>query len=249
MNSPAVTTTPPQRKVVQIQGAFSYVADGMAATANCDFIQDPLFAASYQKGVDTIRHQRPNLNVQWRVHTACWAAAHGALLEGDFVECGVNTGIYSRAIMHYISFEQHEDRLFWLLDTFSGVPEEQMSEQEKVLRANSNEKYTDDLYDRAIATFKDYPNARIIKGMVPDTLPQVTSERIAYLSIDMNLTLPEIAAAEYFWDKLVPGAIMLLDDYGFPAHFEQKQAFDAFASERGVPVLSLPTGQGIIIKP
>jgi hypothetical protein len=65
----------------------------------------------------------------------------------------------------------------------------------------------------------------------------------------MNCVEPEIAAAHHFWDLLVPGAIMLLDDYGHPRHREQKLAFDQFAREKGVKILSLPTEQAIIQKP
>jgi O-methyltransferase len=53
----------------------------------------------------------------------------------------------------------------------------------------------------------------------------------------------------FFWDKLVKGGVMILDDYGFPGHINQKKAFDQFAFERGVQILYLPTAQGIIIKP
>ena len=45
------------------------------------------------------------------------------------------------------------------------------------------------------------------------------------------------------------GAAIVLDDYGWFKHIEQKRAFDDFASRRGVQVLSLPTGQGLILKP
>jgi hypothetical protein len=64
----------------------------------------------------------------------------------------------------------------------------------------------------------------------------------------MNCVQPEIAAANYFWDKLVVGGVMILDDYGFYLHIEQKKAFDLFAIEKRQDILSLPTGQGIIIK-
>jgi hypothetical protein len=84
---------------------------------------------------------------------------------------------------------------------------------------------------------------------VPDTLPRVTADKVAFLSLDMNCAAPEVAAAEYFWPKLVPGGIILLDDYGFTAHAEQRHAFDEFASRKGVPLLPLPTGQGVIFKP
>jgi O-methyltransferase len=66
----------------------------------------------------------------------------------------------------------------------------------------------------------------------------------------MNNKIPEIAAAEYFWDKLVSGAVIVLDDYAWGGyHMGQKLAFDEFAAKRGVEVLSLPCGQGLIIKP
>ncbi len=85
--------------------------------------------------------------------------------------------------------------------------------------------------------------------MVPDTLPQCTTDKICYLSIDMNVAEPEIAAANFFWDKIVSGGVIILDDYGFPQHKAQKIAFDKFAKERGVNILCLPTAQGIIFKP
>jgi len=85
--------------------------------------------------------------------------------------------------------------------------------------------------------------------MVPDTLAEFPADRrVAYLSIDMNIVLPEIATIEFFWDRLVPGAIVLLDDYGWSTHTAQKQAFDAFAQAHGTMILNLPTGQGLIIR-
>lgn len=53
----------------------------------------------------------------------------------------------------------------------------------------------------------------------------------------------------YFWDKLVPGGIILLDDYGWQTHEAQKADWDEFARDRGVQILTMPTGQGLLIKP
>jgi O-methyltransferase len=75
------------------------------------------------------------------------------------------------------------------------------------------------------------------------------SSRICYLFVDVNNTAPEIAAAEYFWEQLASGAIIILDGYGWRKHINQKIAFDRFAESRGVKVLCLPTDQGLIIKP
>ena len=64
----------------------------------------------------------------------------------------------------------------------------------------------------------------------------------------MNCALPERAALEFFWDTLSRGAIVLLDDYGYRGHECQREAIDEAAREKDVQVLSLPTGQGLIIK-
>jgi hypothetical protein len=103
------------------------------------------------------------------------------------------------------------------------------------------------VYQQVVETFKD-DNVKIIKGAVPGTLEQCHATKLAYLSIDMNCVAPEIAAANFFWDKISDGGVMILDDYGFPQHINQKIAFDQFALERGVEILCLPTGQGIVFK-
>lgn len=53
---------PEQRSIM---GQFTFVADGLATTHNCDFIRDEKFSHAYQKGIDTISDFRPDLNVQW----------------------------------------------------------------------------------------------------------------------------------------------------------------------------------------
>jgi len=52
----------------------------------------------------------------------------------------------------------------------------------------------------------------------------------------------------YFWPKMVRGTVTVLDDYGCSGHDEQRLAFDAWAKKNGVPLMNMPTGQGIIIK-
>jgi len=73
-------------------------------------------------------------------------------------------------------------------------------------------------------------------------------DKVAFLSIDMNCMEPEIEAINYFWPKLVPGAIVILDDYEWPQHEEQRNAFKQFAKENNTQILPLPTGQGLLIK-
>jgi hypothetical protein len=53
---------------------------------------------------------------------------------------------------------------------------------------------------------------------------------------------------EFFWDRLTPGAVVLLDDYSYFGHDCQREAIDSAAMARGAKILSLPTGQGLIIR-
>lgn len=225
----------------------TYNADGMMTWHNSDFQKDPRFMAAYKVGEATGSWN--GRQIPWRAYVGCWAADQVKHLDGDFVECGVNRGGLARAICEYVDFKASR-RTFYLLDTFRGLVEDMISDEEKKLGWNSTKNgYYVECYEDVVKTFRDFPNVKIIRGPVPDTLPQVDAERVCFLSIDMNCAAPEIAAAEYFWDKVVSGGIVLLDDYGFATHETQKEAFDQFAARKGVQVLSLPTGQGLLIKP
>ena len=64
-----------------------------------DFLNDPLFKRAYARGWDTAGKIAHHIDDnRWIVHVALWAASQAARLEGDFVECGVNTGMLSLAI-------------------------------------------------------------------------------------------------------------------------------------------------------
>lgn len=224
---------------------ISYNQDGLLTSTNADFMKEEQFLKAYKAGEDTDSWQGGSIH--WRVHVILWAAKQASKLEGDFVECGVNKGGYSRAIFEYLGSSFTQNKKFYLLDTYEGFSEKYLSEEEKKRGAGFGG--YENSYETVKKTFGSFQNAVIVKGTVPDTLPQVKAEKLAYLSIDMNCVEPEIAAAEFFWDKLVSGAIIVLDDYGWAAHIDQKHAFDEFAKRKNVTILSLPTGQGVIIKP
>ena len=88
----------------------------------------------------------------------------------------------------------------------------------------------------------------LVRGMVPDTLNQVTISSVAYLSIDMNVAFAEVEAMKHFWPKLSKGAIVVLDDYGWEGHEKQRLGLDEFARSVGSSIVTLPTGQGLMVK-
>jgi hypothetical protein len=229
-----------------------YDEDGLQTIHNHDFMNDPSFTEAYQRGIDA--SCGVDSRFHWRAHVVLWVANCASRLKGDFVECGVNKGFNSSAIMHHLGWNSL-DKTFYLLDTFNGLDERFITEEERLQgkleinkRTLENGGYERDI-EAVKANFSEWQRVRIIQGAVPETLFQVETEEVAYLHLDMNCSLPEQAAAEFFWPRLVTGALMLFDDYAYKGYYSQKLALDSFARKKGVSVLSLPTGQGLIIKP
>jgi hypothetical protein len=239
--------------LVRAVAPAAYAQDGLISVHAHDFLQDAAFRRAYARGVQALGGT-DTYHWHWRIHLGLWAAQVGARLEGDFVECGVNRGFLSSAIMEYLDWNSL-DRDFYLLDTFAGVDERLVSEQESAAGAlaKNAEDLASGFYVRGVegvrANFAEWPRARIVQGRVPDTLAEVGARQIAYLHLDMNSAAPEVAAITYFWDRLAAGAPVLLDDYAYVGYTAQKQAMDEFARSRGVGVCALPTGQGLIIRP
>jgi hypothetical protein len=187
------------------------------------------------------------------VHVALWAAAASLRVPGAFVECGVNAGFISSAIMRHLRWNSL-DRRFYLIDTFRGPILDQFSPEE-IARgrlslaqdALATGSYVTDLA-RIRANYSEWPSAVVVQGVIPEVLPALDIGEIAFLHIDMNCAYPEQAALEFFWSHLSPGAIVLLDDYAYFGHDQQTSAIDSTALALGADILSLPTGQGVIIK-
>jgi hypothetical protein len=229
----------------------SYVEDGLISIHNHEFMQEPGFAAAYQRGVEAAG---ADYGWHWRVHVGLWAASVASRLPGDFIECGVNAGFMSSSIMQYLDWNSL-DKTFYLLDTFSGLDPRYVSSaerQEGILAKNEklleSRFYVTDL-ESVQRNFSEWRRTRIVKGSIPDTLPLVAAERVAFLHVDLNCSPPEVAAVEHFWDRLAPGAPVLLDDYAYWGYRQQKLGMDALAARLGVPIVSLPTGQGLLLRP
>jgi O-methyltransferase len=227
-----------------------YDSDSLAVwNKQVDFLTNPNFVKAYRAGLAGRHDPNDDIHIEWRIAISCWAAHHAVRLEGDFVECGVHTGWTSLAICTYVDFNRTTKSL-WLFDTFEGIPEEQATAEEQNYTRIRNERMYRyrDTYELARRNFSGFPRAHLIRGKVPETLPQADIKAVAFLHIDMNLELPERAALEHFWPRLVPGGLVVLDDYGWAGHEPQTRTADAFAKSVGVEVWNLPTGQGLLIK-
>ena len=182
-------------------------------------------------------------SLMWRLHIQVWAAHHCLHLPGDFVECGVYKGFCSEFMVKYLNFEKQSKSLF-LYDTFEGIPQQHRDGSPVREGAYKEE----GLYESVVERFRPYPNVKVMKGVVPEIFSEVCPEQVAYLHLDLNSASAEIGALEVLFDRLVPGGMIVFDDYGWEWYRAQKEAEDKFFAARDHKIMELPTGQGLLVK-
>ncbi|UTP39763.1 TylF/MycF family methyltransferase [Phenylobacterium sp. LH3H17] len=171
----------------------------------------------------------------WRVSTLLWAARHVAHLEGDFVECACYRGSSARTVADLIDISKRRHYLYDLFDHDPAMPHHQMAE------------HSSTLYDEVRARFPE-PNVIITQGKVPESLVIAAPDRIAFMHLDLNNAEAEIGVLEVLWDRIVPGGILILDDFGWLPYYRQFNAETDWFTARGHVILEMPTGQGLVIK-
>lgn len=222
----------------------SYAADNFGVrNKNLDFMNDPDFIRGWAKSVEGNQAgPAAGKDLRWRAHTALWAARHGLTLQGDFVECGVFLGAFSLTICHALDFSK-VPKQFYLFDTFEGIPDDGDARTR-----DRNASLYFDCYEQARQNFAPFPNCRLVRGVLPGTLATAPIERIAYLSVDLNHAAAESSVIRELWDRLAPSAVTLIDDYAFAGHEDQYEMWNEFAASKGTSILTMPTGQGVLIK-
>ena len=80
------------------------------------------------------------------------------------------------------------------------------------------------------------------------TLPKTETGPLAFAHLDMNASAPTKVALEYVWSRLVPGGMVVFDDYGWAQYSDQKELIDAFYADKRDGLIALPTGQALSVK-
>jgi O-methyltransferase len=178
-------------------------------------------------------------------------------IPGDIVECGVWRGGSMLAIAKTLLENGDTGRDLHLYDTFEG-----MSEPTEHDKRHDGKPAADMLAasDKsagvwAYASFEDvqatmaesaYPAERIhyYKGKVEDTIPGDIPEQISILRLDTDWYESTRHELEHLWPRLVPGGVLLLDDYGW--WDGAKRAVDEWLEEVNPRLLLLRMDEGRI---
>lgn len=209
-----------------------FVADNLVACGRVlSFTRDAVFARAFEAHAKE-RHER---GILWRTATLAWAARQAMRLEGAYVECGCYTGTTARILLDVVDFSARGAFLYDLFDH---------AEDELHHRMPA---HGPGLFEQVKKRFSAMPYVTITQGRIPASLDNAP-EKIALLHIDLNSRDSEIAALEILFERVVPGGIVILDDFGWLAYAEQHVAEANWFARRGYSVLELPTGQGLVIR-
>jgi len=143
-------------------------------------------------------------------------------LPGHIVECGVYKGA---SLVRFASFRQllespHSRKIVGF-DTFGKFPRgEGIDESDSAFIDRFEQDgaaITPEALHKVLA-HKSFENVELIAGDILETVPayaQANPEfRIALLHIDVDVYEPSLVTLRHFYDRVVPGGLIVLDDYG-----------------------------------
>jgi O-methyltransferase len=209
--------------------------------------------------VEIIRAVRPyTMTGHDKLHALITATRYIARYKvpGDIVECGVWRGGSMHAVARTLDIAGDRDRDLYLYDTFEGMTEPTEHDVRFDGQSASSQLATQDRHESkvwAYASLEDvqagfesvpYPSERVhfIKGPVEETVPGQLPEQIAILRLDTDWYESTAHELKHMYDRLVPGGVLMLDDYGWWQG--SKLATEEFLDRTGEQLLLIRMGSG-----
>lgn len=212
-----------------------------------DWIQTPhstewAFQEPFRSSYDSaIRRVGEDYRIPWRVQTLVWGASIAVRLPGDFVELGTGRGFSMIAVADSIKTVQGEGKTIWCYDTF-------VKPSESGLGRGEFENVYASSVEAVEKSFHALRGIHFVVGDVRETLLENVPEEISFLHVDLNDPSTESWAIKLLWRRVVVGGLIILDDFANRGMDETNRVIRQTFHELDSEVLSLPSGQGLVIK-
>jgi hypothetical protein len=161
---------------------------------------------------------------------------------GQFAECGVFKGASAFLLAKTLESRRSTARLH-LFDSFSGLSEPDTRDgaywKAGVLSCSLQE------VQRNLIDFAHRVDFH--PGWIPTRFQEVADDSFVFVHIDVDLYQPTSDSLEFFGPRMVSGGLIVCDDYGFDTCPGARLALDEYVIRHALPLLHLPTGQGVII--
>lgn len=158
-------------------------------------------------------------------------------------ECGT----YQGASAYFMAMESPDVPLH-LFDSYEGLSEPSGSDKPRATDHRAwrrGDMVADE--EQARHTLKQFPQVIFHKGWIPDRFPDVAANKFRLVHIDVDLYQPTRDSLEFFYPRMTPGGVIVMDDYGLTTCPGAYRAANEFMQDKQEKILHLPTGQGVIL--
>ena len=180
-------------------------------------------------------------------------------LEGDIVECGVGRG----NTFHFWAILCHDStklRRLWGFDSFEGIPEPTLEDvsprnlKKGEIGRGTLKGVLAMLVHSGLSPGWVRSRVTLVRGFFDESLSKYTGEQIALLHIDVDLYESYKIVLEMLYDKVVPGGIIMFDEYMGTIEHEHfpgaKKAVDEFFADLDVRIeRDVAFGKYYLVKP
>jgi O-methyltransferase len=191
----------------------------------------------------TISEQRTGMKYD-RLYTI-WQAVQTAPADLPIIEVGVYRGGSAKFICESQRKAGHSSQ-FYVCDTFAGHPRVDATiDHARHLVPN----FIDTSVELVADYLADYPEVEIVVGDIIETSKLLPDGPYAFVHLDVDVYPAMDFCVRFFAPKLGPGAVMIIDDYGFATCPGAKKAVDDFiAANPGFRLFHLITGQALLFE-
>ena len=175
-------------------------------------------------------------------------------IPGCIVECGIYQGNSLFAFAKFLEIFHPGDRIRNVIgfDSFQGLQDftekdgPMYEKRSKVVGGWSAGEFKDAFYEFVDIYHADMfvPQAKrvqIVEGNILETVPEYVEQhpglRISLLHLDVDIYEPNLVALKYLYPRVVPGGLVVLDEYGMTEWGGESAAFEEYF-QGDMPVLN-----------
>lgn len=220
--------------------------------------RDPAFLALYGKirSRSLVKIDRCFMLYQFAEHASVLSA-------GDVAQVGVYKGGTAKMIATCFS---KTDKKVFLFDTFEGLPTlsekdrreskdanniggtDGIRDDETVSGEQESKKQFGDVYFEEVKKYlADCPNVEIKKGYFPETARGLEGNEFCFVYLDADLYQSTKDGLEFFYPRMVPGGIIMFDDYQTGNWPGVERAVREFQTKYHIRPITTTWWQGAII--
>jgi O-methyltransferase len=133
---------------------------------------------------------------------------HQNKLEGDIAELGVYQGDTA-----FLLKLMAPDKTLHLFDTFEGFQKNDLKDEKGEAAAYTPQHFADTSLEKVKARLNGFDSIVCYAGQFSEQCHKATNVKFCFVSLDVDLAQPTAQGLNFFYERLVPGGVIIVHDY------------------------------------